>query len=189
MRSTPAVRGYFGMGVEGVSKPMNLGALLRTAHAFGASFAFVIAPDLRMRDAKRSDTSDAPQHLPFYSFPSVGELRLPKDCRLVGVELLDDAIELPSFRHPQQAAYVLGPERGRLSPELTQACDFLIRIPTRFCVNLSVAGAIVMYDRMLSLGRFSERPLVPGGALEAPPMHKHGAPIWVRRRARRRAGD
>ena len=31
-------RGYFGIGAEGISKPMNLGALMRTAHAFGASF-------------------------------------------------------------------------------------------------------------------------------------------------------
>ena len=31
------MRGYFGIGVEGISKPMNLGSLFRTAHAFGAS--------------------------------------------------------------------------------------------------------------------------------------------------------
>ena len=36
------VRGYFGIGVEGVSKSANAGALLRTAHAFGASFCFTI---------------------------------------------------------------------------------------------------------------------------------------------------
>jgi len=34
------MRGYFGIGVEGISKAYNLGAVLRTAHAFGASFAF-----------------------------------------------------------------------------------------------------------------------------------------------------
>jgi len=33
---------------------------------------------------------------------------LPKGCRLVGVELLDEAVDLPNFAHPQQAAYVLG---------------------------------------------------------------------------------
>ena len=43
---------------------------------------------------------------------------LPTRCRLVGVELIDDAETLPSFRHPPQAAYVLGPERGSLSREL-----------------------------------------------------------------------
>jgi tRNA G18 (ribose-2'-O)-methylase SpoU len=190
MRASIAPRGYFGIGVEGISKPMNLGALLRTAHAFGASFAFAIAPDLRMREAKRSDTSAAPEHLPFYSFAGAAELMLPQGCALVGVELLEDASELPSFRHPQQAAYVLGPERGSLSPDLVALCDFVVRIPTRFCVNLSVAGAIVLYDRLLSTGRFAERPVTPGGP--PPPLapHRHGAPIWVKKRARRTgAGD
>ena len=36
------MRGYFGIGVEGVAKPMNLGALWRAAHAFGASFVFAV---------------------------------------------------------------------------------------------------------------------------------------------------
>src|SRR5512145_2762414 len=146
MPASPAPRGYFGIGVEGVSKPMNLGALLRTAHAFGAAFAFAVAPDLRYREARRSDTSATPEHLPFYTFSGPTALMLPRGCALVGVELLDEASALPSFRHPQQAAYVLGPERGSLSAELVALCDFVVRIPTRFCVNLSVAGALVMYD-------------------------------------------
>ena len=129
MRQLPSLRGYFGIGVEGVSKAMNLGALLRTAHAFGASFAFAIAPDLKPRDIKRSDTADSPQHLPFYTFAGAAELSLPKGCALIGIEFLEHATELPRFRHPLQAAYVLGPERGSLSPELTRACDFLVRIP------------------------------------------------------------
>jgi tRNA G18 (ribose-2'-O)-methylase SpoU len=36
------MRGYFGVGVEGISKSYNLGAVLRTSNAFGASFAFTI---------------------------------------------------------------------------------------------------------------------------------------------------
>jgi tRNA G18 (ribose-2'-O)-methylase SpoU len=183
------LRGYFAIGVESVSKPMNLGAVLRTAHAFGASFAFAVAPDLKWRDVKRSDTSHSEEHLPFYTFASVSELRLPKGCALVGIELTEDAVELPRFRHPLQAAYVLGPERGSLSAELVAACDHLVRIPGRFCVNLSVAGAIVMYDRILSVGRFGERPVAPGAGAAPPPDHRHGAPIWVKKRARRTPAD
>lgn len=33
------MRGYVGVGVEGISKSMNLGSLWRTAHAFRARFA------------------------------------------------------------------------------------------------------------------------------------------------------
>ena len=38
------MRGYFAIGAQGISKPMNLGSLLRSAHAFGASFFFAIEP-------------------------------------------------------------------------------------------------------------------------------------------------
>src|SRR3546814_645669 len=110
------MRGYFGIGVEGVSKPMNLGALLRTGHAFGASFAFTIAATFDARAVANADTSDAIVNLPFHTFPDVESLSLPAGCRLVGLELVPDAIALPSFRHPRQAAYVLGAERSSLSP-------------------------------------------------------------------------
>ena len=79
------------------------------------------------------------------------------------MELLDEAIDLPSFRHPLRAAYVLGPEQGALSPELIARCDHVVRIPTSFCVNLAMAGAIVMYDRVRCLGRFPPRPSARAG--------------------------
>lgn len=179
------MRGYFGIGVEGISKAMNAGSLFRTAHAFGASFVFTVGAIYPRGEGRRSDTSDAPEHLPLYEFASVRDLALPRDCALVGVELLDDAAELPSFRHPPQAAYVLGPERGSLSPELTALCDHVVKIPTNFCVNLAVAGAIVMYDRLASTGRFAGRPVTPGGPPEALPEHMFGEPLWRRKAAKR----
>jgi tRNA G18 (ribose-2'-O)-methylase SpoU len=177
------MRGYFGIGAEGISKPMNLGNLIRSAHAFGASFVFLVDAHYTVSSAL-SDTSGAEFQLPLYRFASVAELALPDACRLVGVELLDDAVDLPSFRHPLNAAYVFGPERSSLTPELVARCDHVVRIPTRFCINLAVAGAIVMYDRMLSLGRFAERPVRSGGPSAPLRPHVHGAVI-----TRRRTGD
>ncbi len=170
------MRGYFGIGVEAISKAMNVGSLFRTAHAFNASFVFTVAATYARGDGAKSDTSDAPGHVPFYSFPDVASMVLPEDCTLVGVELSGDSIDLPSFRHPPRAAYVLGPERGQLSPELTEKCQFVVKIPTRFCVNVGIAGAIVMYDRITSLGQFPRRPISPGGPTEALPEHVFGDP-------------
>ena len=87
------------------------------------------------------------------------------ECQLVGIELTDEAIDLPSFRHPLRAAYVLGPEMGHLSEEIQNKCDHIIKIPMKFCVNVGVAAAITMYDRQISLGKFAERPVKPGGPL------------------------
>ena len=171
------MRGFFAIGVEGLSKPMNAGTLFRSAHAFGASFVFTLGGVWSSGEARLSDTADSASEVPHYHFAGVDDLRLPDRCALVGIELMADSVELPSFRHPRSAAYVLGPERGSLSPALVERCDHIIRIPTSFCINLAVAGSIVMYDRLLSLGRYAERPVAPGGPLAAPPAHVHGKQI------------
>src|SRR3546814_6119670 len=100
------------MGVEGFSKPSNVGNLFRSAHACGADFVFAIAPAVNLRELHKSDASETPRHVPLYEFATVADLTLPRGCQLVGVELLYDAAELPSFTHPDRAAYVLGAERG-----------------------------------------------------------------------------
>lgn len=165
-------RGYFGIGVEGVSKPMNFGNLTRSAHGFGANFVFTVSPAERIK-APKSDTTASRDHMPWYTFDQPKDLLLPDDCRLIGMELTEDAIELPSFRHPSKAAYILGPEGGSLSPEMTERCEFIVKIPIHICVNLAMAGAIIMYDRMISLGRFAERPVHVGGPKvgRAEPIH------------------
>ncbi len=177
MKAPIGQRGYFAVGVERISKPMNAGNLFRTAHAFGASFLFTIAADYPRRRAP-SDTSRAPLHLPLHEFADVEALRLPEGCRLIGIELLDEAVELPSFRHPPRAAYVLGPEKGALSPALVARCQEIVKIPSAFCINVATAGAIVMYDRLITLGRFARRPLSSLGEAEPPPAHVQGAQIF-----------
>ncbi len=173
-------RRYFGVGAEGISKPGNLGTLTRTAHAFGASFLFLVGAYWRLRE-HISDTSKADRSLPLFEVASPRDLVLPRHCKLVGVELTDEAVPLPSFRHPPYAAYVFGPERGSLSPEMTARCDWVVRIPTRFCVNLGIAVAIVLYDRTLSYGRWAPRPLHVGGPIESLPPHVHGRPVFRHR--------
>ena len=170
------MRGYFGIGIEGASKAMNVGSLFRSAHAFGASFVFTVAAVYARKEGMRSDTSDTPEEVPFYSFPTVESMVLPRRCALVGVELTDQSTALPSFRHPRGAAYVLGHERRSLTPEMLARCDHVVRIPTIFSLNLGIAGALVMYDRLVCLGRFAPRPVWPGGPLERPPEHVFGSP-------------
>ena len=157
------MRGYCGIGAQGISKPMNLGALMRTANAFGASFVFSVDAGRRIRDAYKSDTSRSAGNVPYYQWDAIAQMNLPHGCRLVGIELTPDGVELPRFRHPRAAAYVLGRERGDLSGEMLARCEHVVKIPTRFCINVSLAGALVMYDRMISLGGYGPRPLMPGG--------------------------
>lgn len=174
----PKARGYFAIGAERSSKALNLGNLMRSAHAFGASFTFTIGAQYQALEA-RADTSKGHWHLPHYNWQTCEEMVLPKGCRLVGIELLDEAVALPSFRHPLQAAYILGPERGSLSDAVLERCDFTVKIPTSFCVNVAMAGAIVMYDRIKSLAPFADRPVSEGGPIghpgsARPDQHRRG---------------
>jgi len=162
------MRGYFAVGAEGISKPMNLGAILRTAHAFGASFAFSVNASHRVRDVYQADTAKSVSHVPYYEWADISAMALPDNCQLVGVELTEEAVDLPAFRHPLCAAYVFGRERGSLTEEMQARCQHIVKIPTKFCVNVSVACAITLYDRTLNFGGFPERPLMPGGPQTAP---------------------
>lgn len=159
-----------------MSKALNLGNMMRSAHAFGASFTFTVGATYNALEA-RADTSKSQQHLPHYDWRTLDEMTLPKGCKLVGVELVEEAIDLPSFRHPLRAAYVLGPERGSLSAPLLARCDYVVKIPTHFCINVAMAGAIVMYDRVKTLARFAERPVGEGGPQEADIPHVYGKPF------------
>jgi tRNA G18 (ribose-2'-O)-methylase SpoU len=177
----PRARGYFAIGAERMSKSLNLGNLMRSAHAFGASFTFTIGARYSAHEAY-ADTSRSQIHMPHYNWHGLDEMAFPKGVKLVGIELVEGAIDLPSFRHPQQAAYVLGPERGSLSDALIDRCDYVVKIPTSFCVNVAMAGAIVMYDRVKSLARFADRPIHEGGpaAPLAPVSH---APLGKSRKS------
>lgn len=169
----PSTRGYFGIGAERISKSLNLGNLMRSAHGFGASFTFTIGAMYKALEAA-ADTSKARNHVPHFNWTSLDDLALPQGCKLVGIELLEESIELPSFRHPLRAAYVLGPERGVLSDKLLARCDYMIKIPSSFAINVAMAGAVVMYDRVRTLGQFASRPLTEGGPTEAVEPHVYG---------------
>ncbi|CAN1723469.1 RNA methyltransferase [Hyphomicrobium sp. 1Nfss2.1] len=158
----PTPRGYFAIGAERMSKSLNLGNLMRSAHGFGASFTFTVGATYRALEAF-ADTSKSQLHVPHYNWASLDDMALPNGCKLVGIELVENAVDLPSFRHPLRAAYVLGPEQGSLSDELLARCEHVVRIPTKFCINVAMAGAIVMYDRVRTMARFPDRPVGEGG--------------------------
>ena len=141
-------RGYFGVVVERPKFIENIGIVWRSAHCFEAAFLGVIGARFEYHAA---NTTKAERHIPFWQWSS-GEAFLacrPERCDLIGVELTDDAVRLEGFAHPERAIYLLGPEDGNLSDTLRAQCAAVVRIETKFCLNVATAGAVVMYDRHL----------------------------------------
>jgi len=69
------------------------------------------------------------------------------DVTPVAVELTPSSENLLWFEHPENAVYVFGPEDGSLPKVARMHCHRVIQIPTRHCLNLSMAVGTVLYDR------------------------------------------
>ena len=89
----------------------------------------------------------------------------------MGVEFVKYTLELPVFRHPSNAAYILGPEIGSLSPEILQHCRHVVKIPSSFYLNVATTSAIVLYDSIRTLGNYGERPVSTTGESLPPIEH------------------
>ena len=138
-------RGYFGIGVYHPKTTENIGTLWRSAHNFGADFIFTIGERYKKQP---SDTTKAERHIPLFNYSDWDDFMsaLPKESDLVFVEQADGAVDLNSFSHPERAIYVLGAEDEGVPIELMRG-HRKVQIDTPMCLNVAVAGSIVMYSR------------------------------------------
>ena len=142
------MRGYFGIGIEHTKTATNVGTLWRSADIMGAHFIFTIGRRYRKQ---ASDTMKTWRNIPLYHFTDFDEFYktgLPHDCRLVGIEIDDAAQVLYQYKHRERCIYLLGAEDHGLTGRALDKCHDLVVIPGSHCLNVAVAGSIVMYDRM-----------------------------------------
>ena len=145
-------RGYFGIGIQECKTYTNYGTLYRTANILGASFLFLIGKRFH---AQQSDTMNSWKHIPTYSYDVFDDFlkNMPVNSRLIGIEMNESAKLLENFTHPERAVYLLGAEDFGLSQEAIDKCDSLICLRGIPSMNVSVAGSIVLYDRVVKLNR------------------------------------
>jgi tRNA G18 (ribose-2'-O)-methylase SpoU len=58
---------------------------------------------------------------------------------------------IADFKHPERCIYLLGAEDSGLTKEAINKCHEIIILPGTFCLNVSVAGSIVLFDRIQKL--------------------------------------
>ena len=138
---------YFGVGMYMPKTSENIGTLWRSAKNFGASFMFTVGTRSFLKNA--ADTEQSWKDIPFYVYPTWEDVSIPTDCFLVGIEQCELSVELVTFEHPKRACYILGAEDGGLPKKIWSYCTGgIIQIPTPNCINVAVAGSIVLYDRV-----------------------------------------
>ena len=138
-------RGYFGIGVYHPKTESNIGTLWRSAYNFGAEFIFTVG---RRYKAQASDTTKTFRHIPLFEYTSFEDFKshLPYNCRLVFIEQTAEAKDIKNFVHPERAIYLLGAEDSGI-PEKFMKGFQTIFIDTPMCLNVAVAGSIIMFDR------------------------------------------
>lgn len=146
-------RGYFGIGVWHPKTDVNVGTLWRSASSFGAAFIFTVG---RRYKEQASDTGKSRLHTPLFHFDELDDLlaHLPHACPLVGLEEDDRSRDLRAFTHPERACYLLGAEDHGLPSSVMDACHHVLQIEgASMCLNVAVAGSIVLWDRVARGGK------------------------------------
>ncbi len=170
----PRGRHLFLLALDGVEDPHNLGALLRTAD--GAGVDGVILPERRAASVNATvvkTSAGAAEHVRIARVTNlVRALEELKRQNIWCVGLDERGTQnYDTFDYRCNCVLVLGGEGGGLHDLARRTCDHLLRIPMAGQVsslNVSVAGAIVMYEAARQRRTESDLPSVPTVAQNKP---------------------
>lgn len=161
----------FLLALDGVEDPHNLGALLRTAD--GAGVDGVLMPERRsapLSGTVAKASAGATEHVRVARVTnlvrSLEELKR-QNIWIVGLDERG-TMDYDQFDFQADIALVLGREGAGLHDLTRRTCDFLLRVPMAGAVpslNVSVAGAVVMYEA----ARQRRRAMAPPVAVEPAP--------------------
>jgi tRNA(Leu) C34 or U34 (ribose-2'-O)-methylase TrmL len=95
------------------------------------------------------------RHIPTVRVDDVFDA-LPFDCVPIAVDLIDGAVSLPAYKHPERAFYIFGGEDRTLGKRIADRCRDVVFVPTDRCMNLAAAVNVVLYDRMTKRGEWPQ---------------------------------
>jgi 23S rRNA (guanosine2251-2'-O)-methyltransferase len=138
--------------LDGVEDPHNLGAIIRTAHAAGASS--VIIPERRaagITDVVAKAAAGAIEHLPVVRVTNIN--RTLEDLKKRGhwIYGLDErgSEDYSQVEYASPSVLVFGGEGKGLHEQVRKHCDMLVRIPMAgqiSSLNVSVAAGVVLFE-------------------------------------------
>lgn len=157
----------FFLALDGVEDPHNLGALLRTAE--GAGVDGVILPERRSAPITATvakTSAGASEHVKVARVTNLVRSLEQLKQKNVWVLGLDErgSPDYMDFDFKTDCVLVLGREGAGLHDLVKKTCDHLLRIPMAGKVsslNVSVAGAVVMYEAMRQRREAAAPPVSP----------------------------
>ena len=135
------------IGLVNPKSPENVGMVMRAAGCYEASKVFYTG--VRFDRARQffTDTKNMHEKIPLQHADDL-LTTVPEGAKIVSVELVEGAMPLMDFQHPEHAYYIFGPEDGSLTQTVLDASDHVVYIPTIGCMNLAATVNVVLYDRL-----------------------------------------
>jgi tRNA(Leu) C34 or U34 (ribose-2'-O)-methylase TrmL len=146
------MRGFACIGLDQPKNMINIGGIMRAAGNYRVRM-IALGGDRYKRQA--SDTMATWRHTPVLQVADVLGA-IPFDCVPVAVDLIPGATPLPAYQHPERAFYIFGAEDQTLGRRITERCRDVVYVPTNRCMNLAVAVATILYDRMVKRGEWAD---------------------------------
>lgn len=148
-------RGFWEIGIYGNKTPANLGVLWRSASLFKANGIFTIGQRYPKK-CQPSDTRKTYKHIPLREY---GDFEcflksVPRETKVIAIEIAAGSKNLRQFKHPERAIYILGAEDDGLPENVLKSCDHVVHIPMEQSMNVAACGSIICYDRIF--GKYPE---------------------------------
>ena len=135
------------IGLVNPKSAVNVGSILRACGCFGAASVFYTGERFNHASKFNADTKKMRRQIPTVGTDDLLAMK-PSGAQTVIVELVEGAVPLPDFVHPENAFYIFGPEDGTVPAELVEQGDHVVYIPTRNSLNLAATANVVLYDRL-----------------------------------------
>jgi len=141
------------IGLVNPKSPTNIGAVMRAAGCYQVDSVFYTGKRYSNAAKFNTDTKNIQAKIPLTPVDNITECISDK-VKIICVDLIEGAIPLPHFEHPEQALYIFGPEDGTIPQTIINKADKVIYVPTIGCMNLAATVNVVLYDRTTKLNHF-----------------------------------
>jgi len=131
-------RNQVSIGLINPKDTQNVGSVLRAIGCYQANDVYFTGSRYEHALKHNTDTHNVALNSLISKVDSMVEARdehMPEGTKIVCVELVEGAIPLPEYKHPENALYVFGPED-------------VVYIPTVGCMNLAATVNVLLYDRL-----------------------------------------
>ncbi len=148
VRDLDARRHPFEVAVENLERDANIGAIVRSANAFGAAAVHIVGK--RRWNRRGAMMTDRYMHVHHHDeLASLVADARARGLALVGIDNLPGSVAIATADLPARCILLFGQEGPGLSDGAREACTLLLAIPqfgsTR-SINASAAAAIAMHE-------------------------------------------